>query len=112
MSETDILGQSKRLRPTSYSPDSPTDLADLMDEREHSMSIDQSNVIMKTPQSLDVDEDEDEDEDENEDSNDLTSDQPTKKKGKISLLSSRCVCRSSSEVSSSFFFFFFACCCC
>ena len=76
MSQTDIRGQSKRPRST-YSPDSPTDLPELMDEREQSMSIDQNNVIMKTPQSLDVE----------EDSTDSLLDNPTKKKGRISASS-------------------------
>lgn len=70
----------------SYSPDSADDLEELMDDRDSSMLIDNNNIIMKTPQSLDdlLDVDannnnEHEDEDENEteeDSTHLNMDQP------------------------------------
>jgi hypothetical protein len=57
----------------SYSPESNNDFDELIDDRNASLTIDNSNVIMKTPQSLDdlldVDDNNnqnDEDKDENE----------------------------------------------
>lgn len=80
-----------------YSPDSNNDLEEYMDDRTCSMTIDNNNIIMKTPQSLDdlldVDEhhistdDEDEDQDENEtidENNDHSKQKKSKQKhGKI-----------------------------
>jgi hypothetical protein len=67
----------------SYSPDSTNDLEELMDDRDSSMVIDNNNIIMKTPQSLDdlldVDannnnEHDDDDDDENESNDDVEED--------------------------------------
>lgn len=84
MSDTNTFGNSSsspplKLTRKTYSPDSPTDLDDLINERDHSNLIDQSNVILKTPQSLDDlldvddhnnDNEEDPDENDNEDNDD------------------------------------------
>ena len=65
----------------SYSPDSTNDLEELMDDRDSSMLIDNNNIIMKTPQSLDdlLDVDannnnDHEDDDENESNDDVEED--------------------------------------
>ena len=72
----------------SYSPDSTNDFDEMMDDRDSSMLIDNNNIILKTPQSLDdlldVDannnkEHEEENEsnnDDDEDSRHLNMDQP------------------------------------
>jgi hypothetical protein len=65
-----------------YSPDSNNDLEELIDDKNCSMIIDNNNIIMKTPQSLDdlldiddnhienEEEEEEEDKEENENVND------------------------------------------
>jgi hypothetical protein len=62
-----------------YSPDSNNDLEELIDDKNCSMIIDNNNIIMKTPQSLDdlldiddnhIENEEEEDKEENENVND------------------------------------------
>jgi hypothetical protein len=72
MSEYEILRRNSTKK--TYSPDSNNDLEELIDDRNCSMMIDNNNIIMKTPQSLDdlldVDDNNTSNEEENDNLND------------------------------------------
>lgn len=69
-----------------YSPDSNNDLDELTDDRTCSMAIDNSNIIMKTPQSLD-----DLLDTEEKSENDATEEVRDEENGKIEQLAERFV---------------------
>jgi hypothetical protein len=75
MSEYEISEKNSTRK--TYSPDSNNDFEELIDDRNSSIMIDNNNIIMKTPQSLDdlldIDDNNiqnEEDKEENENSND------------------------------------------
>jgi hypothetical protein len=77
MSEYELSRTNSKKK--TYSPDSNNDLEELIDDKNCSMIIDNNNIIMKTPQSLDdlldiddnhIENEEEEDKEENENVND------------------------------------------